>query len=228
MQRVQMHEHCKLKRYIWELPVRWCHWVNALSLVVLAATGAFIAHPFSVAHTTSDFVMGWVRFIHFVVAYVFTISVVSRIIWAFIGNRYAGWREFFPMSTVKGREKLRDMFRYYLFMTRQVPETVGHNPLAATAYFLVYCIYLAMILTGFAMYAQHAPGGSMYRAMGFMYALFSTPMLHLLHHALPWLLLGFVINHIYSAWLMDIKEHGAEISSMFSGYKFTLRRENEE
>jgi len=26
------------------------------------------------------------------------------------------------MKTVKGREKLRDMFRYYLFMTHQVPE----------------------------------------------------------------------------------------------------------
>jgi len=30
-----------------------------------------------------------------------------------------------------------------------------------------------------------------------------------------------VINHVYSAWLMDIKEKGGEISSMFSGYKFT-------
>lgn len=228
MQQIQLHEHCKLKRYIWELPVRWCHWVNALSLVVLASTGAFIAHPFSVAHSASDFVMGWVRFIHFAFAYLFTISVASRIVWAFVGNRYAGWREFFPMRTVKGREKLRDMFRYYLFMTHQVPETVGHNPLAATAYFAVYCIYVAMILTGFAMYAQHAPGGAMYRAMGFMYVIFSTPMLHLVHHALPWLLLGFVINHIYSAWLMDIKEHGAEISSMFSGYKFTLKREHED
>lgn len=227
MARIQVHEHCKLKRYIWELPVRWCHWINVFSIVTLTATGAFIAHPFSVAHSASDFAMGWVRFLHFAIGYLFTVSVVSRMIWLLIGNRYAGWREYFPMLTARGRAKLRDMFRYYLFMSHQVPETIGHNPLAATAYFLVFCIYIVMILTGFAMYAQHAPGGLMHRSLGFMYALFNTPTLHLLHHSLPWLLLGFVINHVYSAWLMDIKEHGAEISSIFSGYKFTLKKEDE-
>ena len=38
---------------------------------------------------------------------------------------------------------------------------------------------------------------------------------------------SFIVNHIYSAWLMDIKEHGSEISSMFSGYKFTVHKEKE-
>jgi len=227
MVRILVHEHCKLKRYIWELPVRWCHWVNVLCLVILAITGAFIAHPYSIGQDASQFVMGWFRFVHFLVAYIFTISVVVRIVWSFAGNRYAGWREFFPMATEDGRKKMREMFRYYLFMTHKVPETVGHNPLAATAYFAVYCIYVAMIATGFAMYAQYAPGGMMHRSFGFVYALFSIPALHLIHHGLPWLLLGFVINHIYSAWLMDIKEHGAEISSIFSGYKFTLKHDDE-
>ena len=40
-----MSESCKFKRYIWELPVRWCHWINMLSIVVLAATGFFIGSP---------------------------------------------------------------------------------------------------------------------------------------------------------------------------------------
>ena len=226
MSTLQAHEHCKLKRYIWELPVRWCHWVNAGSLLILALTGAFIAHPYSVGQSTSDFVMGWFRFVHVMIAYIFTVSVASRIAWSFIGNRYAGWREYFPMATQTGRRKMREMFRYYLFMTHQVPETVGHNPLAATAYFGVYCIYIVMILTGFALYAEYAPHALLHRSLGFVYLLFSTPTIRLIHHGLPWLLLGFAINHIYSAWLMDIKEHGAEISSIFSGYKFTLKKDD--
>ena len=76
-----------------------------------------------------------------------------------------------------------------------------------------------MILTGFSLYAEHAPGGIMHKSLGFMYALFSNQGMRLAHHASMWLIFGFVINHIYSAWLMDIKEHGSEISSMFSGYK---------
>jgi Ni/Fe-hydrogenase 1 B-type cytochrome subunit len=80
-------------------------------------------------------------------------------------------------------------------------------------------------LTGFSLYAQHAPGGIMHRSLGFMYAMFSSQGMRLAHHASMWLIFGFVINHIYSAWLFDIKEHGSEISSIFSGYKFTVKKE---
>jgi Ni/Fe-hydrogenase 1 B-type cytochrome subunit len=35
-----------------------------------------------------------------------------------------------------------------------------------------------------------------------------------------WLLLGFVIYHVYSAWLMDVKERNGTISGIFSGDKY--------
>jgi Ni/Fe-hydrogenase 1 B-type cytochrome subunit len=66
----------------------------------------------------------------------------------------------------------------------------------------------------------------MHRILGFMYAMFSNQGMRLFHHFSMYLIFGFVVNHIYSAWLMDIKEHGSEISSMFSGYKFTVKKED--
>jgi len=220
-----MSESCKFKCYIWELPVRWCHWINVVSIVTLAVTGFFIGTPVSFGSSASDFTMGWIRFVHFTAAYAFAVSVLSRIVWSLIGNKYAGWREFLPFLTAKGRKKMVRMFRYYMFMDKEVPETVGHNPLATTAYLALFLLYILMILTGFALYAQHAPGGIMHKSLGFMYSLFSSQGMRLAHHASMWLIFGFVINHIYSAWLMDIKEHGSEISSMFSGYKFTVKKE---
>lgn len=220
-----MSENCKFKCYIWELPVRWCHWINVTSIVTLAVTGFFIGTPVSFGSSASDFTMGWIRFVHFTAAYAFAVSVLSRIIWSLIGNKYAGWREFFPFLTAGGREKMVRMFRYYMFMDKEVPETIGHNPLATTAYLALFLLYILMILTGFSLYAQHAPQGVMHKSLGFMYALFSSQGMRLAHHASMWLIFGFVINHIYSAWLMDIKEHGSEISSMFSGYKFTVKKE---
>ncbi len=220
-----MSENCKYKCYIWELPVRWCHWINVVSIVVLAVTGFFIGTPVSFGSSASDFTMGWIRFVHFTAAYAFAVSVLSRIIWSLIGNKYAGWKEFFPFLTAEGRVKMVKMFRYYMFMDKEVPETIGHNPLATTAYFSLFLLYILMILTGFALYAEHAPGGIMHRSLGFMYAMFSSQGMRLAHHASMWLIFGFVINHVYSAWLMDIKEHGSEISSMFSGYKFTVKKE---
>ncbi|HEY3309843.1 MAG TPA: Ni/Fe-hydrogenase, b-type cytochrome subunit [Desulfuromonadaceae bacterium] len=221
-----MSESCKYKRYLWELPVRWCHWVNVLCIMILSLSGFFIGSPFSLGRSASDFSMGWVRFIHFTAAYLFTVSVVSRVIWSVIGNKYAGWREFFPFASARGREKMYRMLRYYLLFDRQVPETVGHNPLATTAYTLLFFIYILMILTGFAMYAEYAPAGLMHKSLGFMYYKFSFQGMRLAHHFSTWLIFGFVINHIYSAWLMDIKERGGEISSMFSGFKFTVEKED--
>jgi Ni/Fe-hydrogenase 1 B-type cytochrome subunit len=220
-----MSESCKFKRYIWELPVRWSHWVNVLSIVTLALTGFFIGTPVSFGSSTSDFVMGWIRFVHFTAAYAFAISVLSRLFWSLIGNKYAGWREFLPFLTVAGREKMNKMLRYYMFVDKQVPETVGHNPLATTAYLALFVLYLLMIFTGFSLYAEHAPTGIMHKSLGFMYSLFSSQGMRLAHHFSMWMIFGFIINHIYSAWLMDIKEHGSEISSMFSGYKFTVNKD---
>lgn len=222
-----MSEQCKFKRYIWELPVRCCHWINMLCIIILAVTGVFIGMPFSVGHSASGFAMGWVRFVHFTAAYLFTVSVLSRICYAFDGNEYANWRGFFPMLTARGRRKMIRMLRYYLMIDRDVPETVGHNPMAATAYAALFGLYLIMILTGFALYAEHAPGGLMYRSMGFMYSLFSSQSMRFVHHIGMWFIFGFVVNHFYSAWLMDIKERGGEISSIFSGYKFTVHKEGD-
>lgn len=222
-----MSESCKFKCYIWELPVRWCHWINVLSIITLSVTGFFIGKPYSFGSSASDFTMGWIRFVHFTAAYVFTVSVASRVIWSLIGNRYANWKEFLPFLTSNGRQKMIRMLRYYLLMDKEVPETIGHNPMATTAYLVLFFLYLLMILTGFSLYALHAPAGLMHKSLGFMYALFSSQGMRLAHHFSMYLIFGFVINHIYSAWLMDIKEHGSEISSMFSGYKFTVHKEKE-
>ncbi len=218
---MQEEHHCKFKQYIWELPVRWCHWVNVLSIVVLAATGLLIGNPVFIGSSPDAYLMGWIRFIHFVFAYAFAVSVITRMIWTFRGNCYAGWREYFPFFGAAGRAEMKQVFDYYTFRSKHPPETTGHNPMAATAYFAVFCLYWFMILTGFAMYAEHAPGGVMHSLLTPVYALMTSQQMHLYHHLIMWLIFGFIINHVYSAWLMDIKEKGGEISSIFSGYKFT-------
>lgn len=220
-------QQSKYMRYIWELPVRWCHWVNVASIIILAGTGLLIGRPFSLGSSTASFTMGWIRFIHFTAAFCFTISVICRVIYAFIGNEYANWRSFFPLMTARGRGKVLRMLRYYLLIDKEVPESIGHNPLAATVYLMLFMVYFVMILTGFSLFAEYNPQGMLHRSLGFMYACFTNQGMRLTHHLCMWFILGFVVNHLYSAWLMDIKEHGGGISSIFSGYKFTIEKEKE-
>ena len=218
----------KYKRYVWELPVRWCHWLSAMSIVSLTVTGLFIAYPFSVGLTPSGFAMGWVRFIHFVSGFLFAVSLFSRVAWSFLGNEYSSFKEFFPMLTARGRRKTWHMLRYYMFMSKEVPEVVGHNPLAASAYTLLFFFYILMIVTGLTLYSVAAPHGILFKLFGWIQVLFTTQGVRLAHHISLYFIFGFVVNHIYSAWLMDIKQHGAEISGMFSGYRFTVHKEKED
>lgn len=213
------------KKYVWEVPVRLTHWVNFLAILTLSVTGIYIGSPKTLALSASEYVMGWVRFVHFTAAYTFAISVLVRIYWAFAGNRYASWRELFPVLTPEGRRNMWRIFRFYTFLDRKVPHPVGHNALAGTAYAVVFLLYLVMILTGFALYSQYAPNSIMAKLLGWMFLLFSNQGVRMTHHLTMWFLLAFAVHHVYSAWLMDVKEKGGAMSAIFGGYKAVKAKE---
>ena len=117
--------------YVWEWPVRVCHWLIAGSIAVLSVTGLYIANPSMITTgvVTQRSLMGLVKLIHYSTAIVFGIAVISRIWWMFVGNNYARWDKFVPAR----REALdgdRPTLSYYLFRMRKPPGFVGHNPLA--------------------------------------------------------------------------------------------------
>lgn len=49
-------------------------------------------------------------------------------------------------------------------------------------------------------------------------------MARLIHHIGMWVVLVFVIMHIYFVFLSSIVEHIGTFDSIFSGYKFVPRR----
>jgi len=210
----------KLKAvYVWEWPVRITHWVNFLAIMVLSVTGIYIGWGKTLAHDPSQYVMGWMRFVHFVAGYAFAISVLARIYWMFKGNEYANWRVFVPFLFKEGRENMKGTFLFYIFARPQAPHCVGHNGMAGSAYLWIFFLYLVMICTGFALYAQYAPGSLLAGAFSWVYMFGSNQGLRLTHHIVMWFLLAFAIHHVYSGWLMDVKEKNGGMSSIFGGWK---------
>ena len=54
--------------YVWELPVRAYHWINAIALTALIITGYLIGAPQRIFYASEAYQMywfGWVRFLHF-------------------------------------------------------------------------------------------------------------------------------------------------------------------
>ena len=211
---------------VWDLPVRVTHWVNVFCIVVLSITGYYISQPFLFTRGSArdHFLMGTVRFVHFVVAFVFTGSVFFRIYWAFAGNRWAGWRQLVP-STTKRWRLLRQQLAYYTFLRRKPPQQVGHNPLAGLSYLAIYILFIIQVLTGFGLYSLAFQGGFWPAAFGWMPLMVGATTLRLVHDLVMFAFFAFTIHHVYSAILIDVEERSGLVSSIVTGYK-SLSREH--
>jgi Ni/Fe-hydrogenase 1 B-type cytochrome subunit len=209
--------------YVWELPVRLYHWVNAACVVTLAATGYLIGSPLAISYSNEAYQQYWfgtVRFVHFVAAFVFFFNFLVRIYWGFVGNRHARWRNFIPTNRAQWRE-IGDVLRVDILQTKaRGPISIGHNALAGLIYFLSFLAFLFQALTGFALYS------SMSRS--FLPRLFAwiVPVMggdftvRQWHHASLWFFVVFTIIHVYLVAYHDYVEGRATTSSMVGGWKF--------
>jgi len=215
----------KLTVKVWDLPVRITHWVNVFSILVLSVTGYYIMNPFlgTTGPATNQYLMGTVRFVHFATAFIFTVSVLFRVGWAFAGNQYARWNQFLPVKRGR-RQALLKMVGYYTFVRREPPAEVGHNPLAGITYIAIYLLFGLQILTGFALYGLDDPTSFWSHAFGWVFLLVAIPFVRLAHVLIMFLLIAFTIHHVYSAVLIDVEEKSGLLSSIVTGYKTLTRK----
>ena len=206
--------------YVWDLLVRMSHWIIMMSVFILAITGIYIGTPYLIptGPASEQLVMANMKAVHFYTAIIFTLAVASRIAWMFVGSYYARWHQFVPMTPRRRRDVL-GMLKFYMFLSKEPPMNVGHNPLAGSFYVLVFLLYLTMIFTGFALYSVSSVG---YMQMWeFLVPIFGgLQMARWIHHIAMWFILGFVAHHIWSAMLVSRVEGMGLIDSLFSGYKF--------
>lgn len=216
---------------VWELPVRFFHWVNVLSIIVLTITGFIIANPpaiLSNMEATDLHSFGIVRFIHFTAAYIFFFNMLLRIYWAFVGNQFAHWRAFWPFSKKMWNNFWHVLKIDILLMNEDVEDlsnvSIGHNSVAAFSYLAMFFVALVSVFTGFALYAD--------MSSWWLPDLFSwiTPlfggdfMVRTIHHIAMWAFILFSLVHIYLVFYHDWLEGRGEVSSMFGGYKFVRRK----
>jgi len=209
--------------YVYEAPVRLWHWINALSIVVLALTGYLIASPpSSVSGEASDnFLMGYIRFAHFAAAYIFAIGLLVRLYWALVGNHHAKQLFLLPISDKKWWVGIWQEMRWYLFLEKLPTKYVGHNPLAHLFMFLSMTVGgVFMIVTGFALYGEGAQDGHWAHALftSWVIPLFGqSQTVHTWHHLVAWAIVIFIIIHIYAALRWELMSRQTMISTMING-----------
>ncbi len=212
----------RIRVCVWEFPVRLTHWVNVVCLIALSITGYYIGAPFIHAYSAKQYIMGWMRFIHFVSAYLLTMSLIIRIYWAFAGNKHASWKVFFPFDR-KGLKQIVEAVRFLLLLSKKHSHILGHSAIAGAGYLVVFLLFIAEVLTGFALYSQSHHGALWTLLGGWLLSIMSVQTARLYHHLIMWPLIIFVLLHVYIAWFVDMHERNGLMGSIFGGYKFVTR-----
>lgn len=209
------------RKYVWELPIRLTHLVNAISIPVLVITGLLIARPqlTPMGEAYRNFWMGRIREIHFIFAYALTFSILLRVYWFFAGNHYArsGFPFFWRWSWWKA--VIHQVVEYLHVKRGQVH--VGHNSLAGASYAAFFALGFFEILTGFALYGEPNPGGFWDRLTGWVIPILGGSFqVHMWHHLAAWGIVVFAIFHIYIVIYDSLLYRDGLVDAILSGFKF--------
>ena len=164
---------------VWDIPTRIFHW-----LLVISFAGAWMS-------SESE----RLQMIHYAFGYSACALVLFRLIWGFIGTRYARFSQF-----IKGPKQILSHFKNALGGHQHA--TVGHNPAGGLVMVALMLIILLIGLTGY-LSVKEFLGDFMSEA----------------HDAIASLALALVIVHIAAAVIMSLLQKENLVRAMVNGKK---------
>ena len=207
---------------IWSATLRFQHWANMALIVIMSMSGYYIMNPFfgPAAETGHDvgYLMGWVRLIHYVSAYLWLGLGFSRLVLSFTAkDRQLRWRSLWPLNSREDVKGLWGTIQYYLFLKKEGPLYLAHNPLQQFAYTGIYVMCLIQMLSGIVLYG-------LYNQTDWFWVIVAYPMhwmgvstIRMIHAMIMFVLWRFVIVHVYLATRADALERHGGVSSMVNG-----------
>jgi len=237
-----------LKQYrVWDLPTRIFHWVNFTTVILLLLVGTLMLYKKDLGITSLDAKIA-IKEIHVLIGYIFVLNLAIRLLWGFIGNRFARWSAIVP-----GKGFGATLSSYLASVKSGKPQQwLGHNPLGRLAVTVMMLMLISQAVTGLIRAGTdiyYPPFGSMYQqqiaAEGVDPATikpydktgtdpekakelkaFKGPY-GTIHIYTAYTLLVIILLHIFVVVRTEVKEGGSLVSAMFSGKK-TLEREPED
>lgn len=225
---------------VWDRTQRVFHWINFLAVLALAGIGGTIlaSDALGIPDRPGMVVL---KTVHVYVGYVFVVNLVWRLVWGFIGGRFARWKALLPI----GRGYAAGLAAFVRDLAAGRPAFyLGHNPLARIVLSLLLLSLVVQAATGIVLAGTdvYMPplGGAMREwvagdthdptlvmpyspetvnadAYANMRA-FRAPIVRT-HEYNFYVLLVLVAVHVAAAVVTELRERGNVISAMFTGRK---------
>src|ERR1035441_1927052 len=103
---------------------------------------------------------------------------------------FRSWFAYIPIHREQWRG-MGSMLEFYLFMKFDPSPRVGHNPLAALSYVIVYLLILVEMLTGLFLFSQVLGNPVLHQFIGWLPLLIDPGYLRLIHYFLMFVFFAF-------------------------------------
>jgi len=125
---------------VWDRPSRIFHWMNFLLVLSLVFVGLIMLFRKDLGIDALEAKIK-LKELHVIIGYLFAANLLVRIVWGFMGNRYAKFSNNIPnVSAIKQyKSALKD---------GQNPQYVGHNPLGKLAVVTIMLTLTLIMATG--------------------------------------------------------------------------------
>ena len=133
----------ELKYYsVWDRSTRWSHWINVICIFGMIGVGIVILNGKVLGVSGDGKVL--LKTVHVYLGYVFVANLSWRILWGFIGNKYARWSSVLPIN--KGY--FQSLRTYLTAGKTNQAQYLGHNPLAKLMLSLLFILLATQAITG--------------------------------------------------------------------------------
>ncbi len=223
--------------------MRTIHWVNAISMVVAIITGLYIAEPYYqtlIAEPAVDkYVMAWNRWGHFIVAIIFDVTSIIVAYLFFFSRFEKPILKLLP--TPKNIKEFFEVLINLLTFNRRKNFDSSHSDSFNTVYFTIFHLLLAwMLFTGLQLYVHGLESGmssigkwwpaTLHWATDWTIPVSSALVgsssmpnlmdVRIVHHITMWLIVVWVVFHIYYQIWRTIFWQEGDIAIAFGGNKF--------
>ena len=133
-----------LKYYsVWDRTTRWFHWINVICIIGLVGVGVVILNNKILGVSGDGKIL--LKTIHVYIGYIFVLNLIWRLIWGFIGNKYARWKAVLPV----GNDYWGSVSKYLAGVkTGEPPQYLGHNPVAKLMVVFLFLLLSIQATTG--------------------------------------------------------------------------------
>lgn len=230
----------EIKSYaVWDKPTRLFHWVNVMLVLALVLVGGIMMYRSELGITELTGKIG-LKTLHVCIGYAFALNLIVRLVWGFVGNKYARFSHILPNTKTKS-----DLMLYKSELAAgKNPQYLGHNPKGKFAVLAIMLLLVTIMLTGLFRAGTdiyYPPlGGAIqsylaesnvdpaslqpYDATGVNVEKAATikafkGLAGEVHVYAVYLLLLLILLHIFAVIYTEVKRQPGIISAMFSGKK---------